>query len=45
MQICWDQNKKSSDQVKEKPGNRYADADADGDRDASGGSLGVFDRG
>ena len=45
MQIRRNQNEKVPDQVKEKPGNRYADADADGDRDASGGSLGVFDRG
>jgi hypothetical protein len=42
MQIRRNQNEKSPDQVKEKPGYRYADAD--GDRESSGGPLGGFAR-
>ena len=47
MQIRRNQNEKLSDQVKEKPGDRYADADADADggREPPGSPLGGFDRG
>jgi hypothetical protein len=44
MQIRRNQNEKLSDQVKEKPGDRYADADADGGREPPASSLG-FNRG
>jgi hypothetical protein len=45
MQICWNQNEKLSDQVKETPGDRYADTDADDGREHLAAPLGGFDRG
>ncbi len=38
-------NEKLSDQVKEKPGDRYSDNDADGGRKPPATPLGGFDRG
>jgi hypothetical protein len=45
MQIRRNQNEKLSDQVKEKPGDRYADTDADGGREPPAAPVGGFDRG
>lgn len=45
MQIRRNQNEKLSDQVKEKPGDRYSDNDADGGRKPPATPLGGFDRG
>ena len=42
MQIRRNQNEESPDQVKEKPGYRYADAD--GGREPPAAPLGGFDR-
>jgi hypothetical protein len=43
MQIRRNQHEKLSDQVKEKPGDRYAEAD--GDREPPASPPGGFDRG
>jgi hypothetical protein len=45
MQIRRDQNEKLSDHVKEKPGDRDADDEADGGREPPYSPLGGFDRG
>ena len=45
MQIRRNQNEKLSDQVKEKPGDRYANGDADGHRELPASPAGRVDRG
>lgn len=45
MQIRRNHNEKLSDEVKEKPGDRYADEDADDGGEPPGNPLNGFDRG